>query len=163
MAVVKDARSPFFRFDFQMARSSLFRLDQATTRREAEAVERVEREKAKRHLAQARAAAHVAEARRRRRPLLVGSRPASCGRRQYRAAARLSDRVFRQGQADHRHHRRRRRAARRLAARSSRAQGGPLISPFTVNDTTEQLKKLFTRAKAGACVSTTSRNGASIG
>jgi integrase len=26
-------------------------------------------------------------------------------------------------------------------------KGGPLISPFTVNDTTEQLKKLFTRAK----------------
>ena len=32
--------------------------------------------------------------------------------------------------------------------RGHHAQGRPLISPFTVNDTTEQLKKLFTRAKA---------------
>jgi integrase len=32
--------------------------------------------------------------------------------------------------------------------RGHRTRGGALISPFTVNDTTEQLKKLFTRAKA---------------
>ena len=34
-----------------------------------------------------------------------------------------------------------------MAARASDARNGALISPFTVNDTTEQLKKLFTRAK----------------
>ena len=58
----------------------------------------------------------LAPARRRRRTLLAGDRSAS-RRRQHLEARRAAGRVFRQGQADHRHHRRRRGAAGGVAAR----------------------------------------------
>ena len=57
MSVLKDSRSPYWRFDFQVGGHRFFGSTKARTRREAEAVERAEKEKAKRHVAQARAAA----------------------------------------------------------------------------------------------------------
>ena len=47
--------------------------------------------------------------------------------------------------------------------RGHKRRDGSLISPYTVNDTTEQLKKLFTRAKAWGADSTMSRNGETTG
>ena len=45
MSVSKDPRSPYWRFDFQYRGHRFFGSTKATTRREAEAVERSEREK----------------------------------------------------------------------------------------------------------------------
>jgi integrase len=56
MSVFRDARSPFWRFDFQVNGYRVYGSTKRTTRREAEAVERAEREKAKRHVAQQGAA-----------------------------------------------------------------------------------------------------------
>ena len=113
----------------------------------AEEVERLERDKARAAVDQLKGAAtslrldDVAE----RYWLDIGQHHAGEGAPNTKTPARPPDRVLRQGQADHRHHRRRHRATGRVAARPSLAR--PIISPFTVNDTTEQLKKLFTRAK----------------
>ena len=147
MSVFKDARSPFWRFDFQIGGRRFFGSTKARTRREAEAVERAEREKAKRHVAQAKAAA---------------------------TSLRLDDVAGRYWQEVGQHHAGADdtwRQIEKLIAffgedksltditgddisklvawrRGHRVRkDGPLISPFTVNDTTEQLKKLFTRAK----------------
>ena len=57
MSPIKDKRSPFWRYDFQIGGRRFFGTTKCTTKREAEAVERAEREKAKRHVAQARTAA----------------------------------------------------------------------------------------------------------
>ena len=59
---VRDSRSPYWQLRLPVRRSSLFRLDEVTARREAEAVERAEREKAKRH-SHKRGRPHVAAAR----------------------------------------------------------------------------------------------------
>ena len=47
MSVFRDKRSPYWRYDFQIKGHRVFGSTKATTRREAEAVERTEREKAK--------------------------------------------------------------------------------------------------------------------
>ena len=47
MSVFRDARSPYWRFDFQVGGHHFFGSTKVRTRREAEAVERSEREKAK--------------------------------------------------------------------------------------------------------------------
>src|SRR5262249_16903598 len=57
VSVFKDSRSPYWRYDFQIGGHRFYGSTKRTTRREAEAVARAEREKAKRHVAQARAAA----------------------------------------------------------------------------------------------------------
>jgi integrase len=147
MAVVKDPRSPYFRFNFQIGGRRFYGSTKRTTRREAEAVERAEREKARRYVAQIRTAA---------------------------TSLRLDDVAGRYWDEVGRHHKGADNTERqigyliefftkdqllteitdadvaRLVAwrRGHRARSGALISPFTVNDTTEQLKKLFTRAKA---------------
>ena len=147
MAVYKDLRSPFWRFDFQVRGHRFYGSTKRTTRREAEAIERLEREKAKRHVAQAKAAA---------------------------SSLRLDDVAGRYWSEVGRHHAGARNTERQLAylidffgkdrlltditgddvaklvawRRGHHARGGVLISPYTVNDTTEQLKKLFVRAKA---------------
>lgn len=57
MSVFCDPRSPYFRFDFQWRGHRIFGSTKAKTRRQAEALERIERQRAKTHLAQAQAAA----------------------------------------------------------------------------------------------------------
>jgi integrase len=146
MSLIRDSRSPFWRYDFQIGGHRFFGSTKATTRREAEAVERAEREKAKQHVAQARTA---------------------------RTSIRLDDLAGRYWQEVGQHHAGAGNTERqinylieffgkdkllteiigddvtRLVAwrRGHRTPGGALLSPFTVNDLTEQLKKLFTRAK----------------
>jgi integrase len=51
MSVFRDSRSPYWRFDFQFKGHRFFGSTKATTRREAEAIERVEREKARTQIA----------------------------------------------------------------------------------------------------------------
>ena len=46
--------------------------------------------------------------------------------------------------------------------RGHRSRGGDLISPYTVNDTTEQMRQLIGRCKLWACISTMSLNGGGI-
>jgi integrase len=147
MSVRRDARSPYWQYNFQIRGHRFFGSTKCTTRREAEAVERVEREKAKRHIEQAHAA---------------------------KTSLRLDDVAGRYWQEVGQHHAGADNTERlvgyliaffgkdkpltditgddvtKLVAwrRGHRVRkDGPLISPFTVNDTTEQLRKLFTRAK----------------
>jgi integrase len=154
MSVVRDARSPYWRFDFQLGGHRFFGSTKVTTRREAEAVERAEREKAKQHLAQTKAVA---------------------------ASLRLDDVAGRYWQEVGQHHAgadNTWRLIERLIEHLGRdklltditgddvtklvawrrghrvRKDGPLISAFTINDTTEQLKKLFTRAKLWGVVFT---------
>ena len=147
MSVRRDARSPYWQYNFQIRGARFFGSTKCTNRREAEAVERTEREKAKRHVEQTHAA---------------------------RTSLRLDDVAGRYWQEVGQHHAGADNTERQIGylldffgkdklltdisgddiaklvawRRGHRVrQDGPLISPFTVNDTTEQLKKLFTRAK----------------
>ncbi len=52
MSVRRDPRSPFWQYNFQVRGRRFFGSTKKTTRREAEAVERAEREKAKALIAQ---------------------------------------------------------------------------------------------------------------
>ena len=121
VSVRRDPRSPYWQFDFQIGGHRFFGSTKATNRREAEAVERAEREKAKRQIERARAAAtslrldDVAG----RYWQEVGQYHAGAGASNTERLIRLPDRAFRQGQADHRHYRRRRDQARSMAARAS--------------------------------------------
>jgi integrase len=146
VSVFKDPRSPYWRFDFQYRGRRFLGSTKATTRREAEAVERAEREKAKTIVAQLQAVA---------------------------SSLRLDDVAARYWEEVGKHHAGADNTWRQLSylieffgkdklitdvtdadviklvawRRGKRVRGGALISPFTVNDCTEQLKKLFTRAK----------------
>jgi integrase len=146
MAVVKDKRSPFWRYDFQIGGRRFYGSTKRTNRREAEAVERAEREKAKRHLAQVRAAASSL-----RLDDVAGRYWQEVGK--YHAGARATerqlgylieffgkDKLLPDFTDDD--------VARLVAwRRGHQRRDGRLIGPFAVNDTTEQLKKLFTRAR----------------
>ena len=57
MSIRRDPRSPYWTYNFQIRGHRFYGSTKVTTRREAEAVERAEREKAKRQIEQARAAA----------------------------------------------------------------------------------------------------------
>jgi integrase len=147
MSVFRDPRSPFWRFDFQVGGHRFFGSTKARTKREAEAVERTERDKAKQHVAQARAAATSL-----RLDDVAGRYWSEVGQHHVGASntwrqiekliehfgkdkliTEITDDEVVQLVAWRRGHRVR--------------KDGPLISAFTVNDLTEQLKKLFTRAK----------------
>ena len=148
MSVYKDPRSPFWQFDFQIAGHRFHGSTKATTKRDAEAVERSEREKARQLVAQVKAA---------------------------RTSLRLQDVATRWWTEVGQHHRDSQRTwhqlglllkffgpdklipdiidddvARLVTWRRGhrRPHDDVLISPFTVNDLTEQLKKLFTKARA---------------
>ena len=148
MSVYKDPRSPFWQFDFQLAGHRFHGSTKATTKREAATVERSEREKARQLVAQVKAA---------------------------RTSLRLQDVATRYWTEVGQHHRDSQRTWHQLGlllkffgpdklitdiidgdvARlvpwrrgHRRPHDDALISPFTVNDLTEQLKKLFTKAKA---------------
>jgi integrase len=148
VSVFPDPRSPFWRFDFQVGGHRFYGSTKKTNKREAEKVEAAERAKAKRQVEQARAVA---------------------------TSLRLDDIAGRYWQEVGQHHAGADNTERQIGyliacphlgpdiliteitdddvtklvawGRGRRTRGGALISAFTVNDMTEQLKKLFTRAK----------------
>jgi integrase len=146
MSLIRDARSPFYRYDFQVGGHRFFGSTKCTTRREAEAVERTERERAKQHVAQARAARtslrldDVAG----RYWQEVGQHHAGAGNTERQINYMIEffgqDKLLTEITGDD---------VTKLVAwrRGHCTPSGALLSPFTVNDLTEQLKKLFTRAK----------------
>jgi integrase len=142
MSVYRDPRSPYWHFDFQWRGHRFHGSTKATTRREAEAVERSEREKAKQHVAQLQAA---------------------------RTSLRLDDVAGRYWSEKGQHHACSRNTWKRLSLlvehfdkdklitditdddvakliawrRGHRVRNGALISPATVNLTIMALKTLF--------------------
>jgi integrase len=146
MSVFKDRRSPFWRYDFQIGGRRFFGSTKCTSKREAEKVEAAEREKAKRQIEQRRTAA---------------------------TSLRLDDVAGRYWQEVGQHHAGARNTERQLGylvdffgkdklvtditdddltklvawRRGHRSRSGKLISPFTVNDATQQLRELFSQAK----------------
>jgi hypothetical protein len=145
VSVYKDPRSPFWQFDFQWHGHRFHGSTKATNKREAEKIEAAEREKAKQHVAQIEAA---------------------------RTSVRLQDVASRYWTEVGEHHSGSQNTWRQLGLLITRfgkdklitemrdddvaklvawRRGHPgkrgLLSPFAVNDTTEQLKKLFTQAK----------------
>ena len=147
VSLYKPAKSPYWQFDFEIGGHRFYGSTKCKNRREAEAVERAEREKAERHVKQAKAAA---------------------------TSLRLDDVAGRYWQEVGQHHVGADNTERQIGylidffgkdkliieitgddvaklvawRRGHRTRSGALISPFTANDTTEQLKKIFTRAKA---------------
>jgi integrase len=154
MSVFRDRRSPFWRFDFQFRGHRFFGSTKAKTKRQAEAVERTERERAKQHIEQAQTAATSM-----RLDDVIGRYWHEVG--QHHAGA---DNTWRQlnllvdhfgkdkllteiTDADVTKLVAWRRGHKVRAPICNALTNSRLISPFTVNDLTEQLKKLFTRAK----------------
>jgi integrase len=147
MSVYRPKDSPFYWYDFQWRGHRFYGSTKQPSKREAEKVERLERERAKTHAAQVDAA---------------------------RSSLRLDDVAGRYWSEVGQHHAGADNTSRQIGflvdflgkdkllteitgndlaklvawRRGHRRKDGSLISPFTVNDTTEQLKKLFTRAKA---------------
>jgi integrase len=147
MSVYKSPRSPFWQFDFQWRGHRFHGSTKATTRREAEAVERTERELARQRVIQLEAA---------RTSLRlddiagrwwseVGAHLAGGGARNaWRELDRLiaffgKDRLLTEITGGD--------VAKLVAWRRGHQIRGALISPFTVNATTKALRKLFTRAR----------------
>jgi integrase len=147
VSVYKDPRSPYWQFDFQLRGHRFHGSTKATTRREAKAVEHTEREKAKRHVAQTEAARtslrfqDVAT----RYWTEVGQHHRDSQRTWHQLGKLVEffgqDKLLTEINDDN--------VARLVAWRRGhrRPHDDALISPFTVNDLTEQLKKLFTKAK----------------
>jgi len=146
MSLSKDSRSPYWRFDFQIGGHRFFGSTKCTNKREAEAVEKQEREKAKRSLAQQRTAVTSLKL-----DDVAGRYWIEIG--QHHAGARGTERqlsylidflgkdilVTDIGDAD---------VARMIAwRRGHRTRTGALVSPYSVNDLTEQLRKLMNYAK----------------
>src|SRR5262249_53113483 len=149
VSVYKDPRSPYWQFDFQWRGHRFHGSTKTTTRREAETVERAERETARQRVTQIEAA---------RTSLRlddiagrwwseVGAHLAGGGARNaWRELDRLiaffgKDKPLTEITGGD--------VAKLVAwRRGHRGPNGPrLISPFTVNATTKALRKLFTRAK----------------
>lgn len=146
MSIYKSAKSPFWQFDFEIGGHRFYGSTKRTIRREAEALERAEREKAERHVKQAKAAA---------------------------TSLRLDDVAGRYWQEIGQHHSGARNTERQISylieffgkdklitditdddvtklvawRRGHRARSGELISAYTVNDTTEQARQLMGRCK----------------
>jgi integrase len=144
----KGPRSPFWQFDFQIRGHRFHGSTKCTSRREAEAIERAEREKAKALLAQTEAARtslrldDVAQ----RYWEEVGQHLADAASTEHRLALLIGffgkDKLLTEITGDD--------VIKLVAWRrgqQARRTSSSLISPFTVNHTTEQLRKLFTRAK----------------
>jgi len=149
VSVYKDSRSPYWQFDFQWRGHRFHGSTKTTTRREAETVERAERETARQRVTQIEAA---------RTSLRlddiagrwwseVGAHLAGGGARN---AWRELDRLIAFFGKDKPLIEITGSDVAKLVAwrRGHRGPNGPrLISPFTVNATTKALRKLFTRAK----------------
>jgi integrase len=149
MSIYKDPRSPYYWYDFKLRNRRFFGSTKATSKRAAEAVERAEREKARALVAQQEASSlslsldDVAG----RYWSEIGQHHAAAANT-WRLIERLieffgRDKLITEITGDD--------VARLVAWRRGHrvergGKRGALISPFTVNDTTEQLKKLFTRA-----------------
>jgi integrase len=159
MSVYKNPRSPFFHFDFQLRGHRFHGSTRCTTRREAEKVEAAEREKAKLLVGQIESARTSL-----RLDDIAGRYWAEVG--QHHAGAAYTEhkldlliRYFGKDKlitdivdddvaklvAWRRGHWRFPSGTART--NGSKSQPATLISPFTVNHTTRQLRKLFTRAK----------------
>jgi len=147
MCVYKNPRSPYYLFDFQWRGHRFHGSTKCTTKREAEAVEATERDKAKGYVAQLQAARtslrldDVAG----RYWSEVGQHQVGDGARNtWRELARLieffgKDKLLTEITGDD--------MTRLVAWRRGHRIRGRLISPFTANATTKQVRKLFTRAK----------------
>jgi integrase len=147
VAIRRDPRSPFWSYNFQIKRHRFFGSTKKTTRREAEAVERQERERAKLLVAQAEHARtslrldDVAG----RYWQEVGQHHAGAIGTEHRLALLIEffgkDKLLTEITSDD--------VAKLVAWR--RGHQSPrtksFISPHTVNHLTEQVRKLFTRAK----------------
>lgn len=145
MSVYKHANSPYWQYDFEVRRRRFFGSTKATTKREAEAVERQEREKAKKRVAQEQAA---------RSSLRLDD---ICGRywqelgqhhagsaNTWRELALIieffgKDKLVTEITGDD--------VARMVAWRRGHRVRGVLIKSLTVNNTTARLKAVFTRCK----------------
>lgn len=146
MSVYRPKGSPFYQYDFQWRGHRFHGSTKQTSKREAEKAERVERERVKAHAEQVSAASsslrfddvagrywlevgqHHAGADNTER--LIGYLIDFFGKDKFLTEITGND------------------VAKLVAwRRSHKRRDGSLISPYTVNDTTEQLKKLFTRAK----------------
>jgi integrase len=146
MAVFKDKGSPFWRYDFQIGNHRFYGSTKCTSKREAEAIERTAREKAKRQVAQV----HAAKTSARLDDVAdrywddIGQHHAGADNTERQIGYLIEffgkDKLVTEISDDD--------VARLVAwRRGHRTRSGALISAYTVNDTTEQLKKLFTRCK----------------
>jgi integrase len=148
MAVYKSKKSPYYRFDFWIGGRRFHGSTKRTTRREAEDVERIEREREKQHLGEVQSAAtslqldHVAD----RYWIYVGQHHAGADNTERdlaRLVERLGKTILLTEITDD--------VVRKLVAwrRGQKVPGkDQLISNATVNrSTTEVLKKLFTYTK----------------
>jgi integrase len=146
MSVYRPKDSPFYQYDFQWRGNRFHGSTKQTSKREAEKAERIERERVKEHAAQVEATS---------------------------ASVRLDDVAGRYWNEVGQHHAGADNTWRQIGflidflgkdkllteitgndvaklvawRRGHQRKDGSLISSYTVNDTTEQLKKLFTRAK----------------
>ncbi len=157
MSVYKPKGSPFYHFDFFCRGHRFYGSTKRTSRREAEGVERAERERAKQHIAQSKAAStslqidDVAG----RYWIEVGKYHAGADNT-WRDISRLVDFFGRTKllteitDDDVARLVAWRRGHRVVRSKRVKASECPLVSNATVNrSTTEVLKKLFTRAKTG--------------
>jgi integrase len=146
LSVYKTGRSPYFHFDFQVRGHRFHGSTKCTTRREAEKIEADERERAKRTVAQLAATKtslrldDIAD----RYWLESGQHHAGAVNTEYNLALLIEhfgkDRLLTEITGDD--------VARLVAwRRGHRRKDGALLSPFTVNHTIKQLRKLFTHAK----------------
>lgn len=146
MSVYRHQGSPFWHYDFEIDGHRFFGSTKRKARREAEAVERAEREKAQQSVKTAKAASSSL-----RLDDIAGRYWSEVG--QHHAGARNTERqigylidffgkdksITDIGDDD---------VAKLVARRrGDRNRNGELISPFTVNDATQQLRELFSRAK----------------
>ena len=147
MSVYRAKDSPFYQYDFQLRSHRFHGSTRQTSKREAEKAERIERERAKKLLDQVNTANTSL-----RLDDVAGRYWDEVG--QHHAGA---DNTWRQLEFLLDHLGKDKLLTEitgndvaKLVAwrRGHRRKDGSLISPFTVNDTTEQLKKLFTRGKA---------------
>jgi integrase len=141
MSVYRDPRSPFWQFDFQWRGHRFHGSTKATTRREAEVIERAEREKAKQTVAQFKAAKTSLRLDDVAGRFWADAQHYAAARNIWKRLSLLIEHFGRDklitdiGDDD----------VRALIAwrRGHRTRAGKLISPGTVNLTTMQLKTLF--------------------
>jgi integrase len=147
MSVYRAKDSPFYQFDFQFRGHRFHGSTKAKSKREAEKAERVERERAAKLIDQAASASTSM-----RLDDVAGRYWSEVG--QHHAGADNTwrqleylldffgkDKLLTEVSGDD--------VAKLVTwRRAHKRRDGSPISPYTVNDTTEQLKKLFTRAKS---------------
>lgn len=145
MSIRRNSRSPFWSYNFQIGGHRFYGTTKCKTKREAEKIEAAERLKAARQIAQARAAAtslrldDVAG----RYWTEVGQHHAGADNTERQIGYLIDhfgkDKLITEITDDD--------VIKLVAWRRGHKVRRKLISPFTVNDLSEQLKKLFTRAK----------------